>query len=631
MDAQPQLLEYHHQPLLPGKHVRILLLYPNGDIDAPIHCSLLQMSLDRLAVNGPAYDAVSYVWGPDIRDHKVFCDGREILVTKNCHAALRYFRLSAQSRRLWIDAVCIDQSSMVEKSHQVSLMGDVYKLAHRVLIWLCEGDKQIYKSMRRARRVARCLGYFSIIDSSRLTINPGFLVAILNRVFQPLALTGVPMDWFTRAWTAQELVLAREPILRCGPEYLPWDSINTWFNQHCGTEVGAVNSFLLRDAYRRFQPGQKIRVNCQKQKPHSQKTSASFMSQMIAATAACRQASHDQDVIFSLYGLMLDIGVRLPPPDYDQRLSAIFEEFTVANIRYSNNLGLFSTLSSHFGQPGFPSWVPSFIAREGSVIVSPEYDRARFRPTFQLWHQPGLITLEGIKVDTITKATFQLEQKPLGELNDTQAKRVQQLGLAYWLDHVFNMFGLDHKCPNGDKTVAGIMNSIITTAHVPEEFQDEYTGTMFDGPPYFRFSARMDDELLEAMARTLRAVSNMIGQQMQKENVTAKVATRLLAEQELPLSEDCLEMLSTIRAICFGWLGLKMRVIATQSGCMGFGEGDYMIGDEVVFLFGCVAPCVVRRCGAEYRFVGKVGLEGMPEGHWPPSEESSEVELFKLA
>ncbi len=41
----------------------------------------------------------------------------------------------------WIDAICIDQSSIAEKSMQVPLMSDIYTRAHTVFVWL--GDATV--------------------------------------------------------------------------------------------------------------------------------------------------------------------------------------------------------------------------------------------------------------------------------------------------------------------------------------------------------------------------------------------------------------------------------------------------------------------------------------------------------
>jgi len=51
---------------------------------------------------------------------------------------LRRLRRSGQPRILWVDAICINQSDLVEKSHQVSFMGEIYSKTTQCLIWLGE-------------------------------------------------------------------------------------------------------------------------------------------------------------------------------------------------------------------------------------------------------------------------------------------------------------------------------------------------------------------------------------------------------------------------------------------------------------------------------------------------------------
>lgn len=41
-------------------------------------------------------------------------------------------------RIFWIDAICIDQANVDERSKQVACMADVYNEAHTVLVWLGE-------------------------------------------------------------------------------------------------------------------------------------------------------------------------------------------------------------------------------------------------------------------------------------------------------------------------------------------------------------------------------------------------------------------------------------------------------------------------------------------------------------
>jgi hypothetical protein len=57
-------------------------------------------------------------------------------VTENLYEALLSIRLPREMRTLWIDQICIDQSSTEEKNSQVPLMTFIYSRASNVLIWL---------------------------------------------------------------------------------------------------------------------------------------------------------------------------------------------------------------------------------------------------------------------------------------------------------------------------------------------------------------------------------------------------------------------------------------------------------------------------------------------------------------
>jgi len=42
---------------------------------------------------------------------------------------------------LWIDALCIDQDDLDERSRQVSFMKEIYQQAQHTMIWLGESDE----------------------------------------------------------------------------------------------------------------------------------------------------------------------------------------------------------------------------------------------------------------------------------------------------------------------------------------------------------------------------------------------------------------------------------------------------------------------------------------------------------
>jgi hypothetical protein len=68
----------------------------------------------------------------------ILLEVQSILITRNLHAALNDLRYKDRERILWADALCINQSDLVERTHQVSLMSSVYGRAALVIVWLGE-------------------------------------------------------------------------------------------------------------------------------------------------------------------------------------------------------------------------------------------------------------------------------------------------------------------------------------------------------------------------------------------------------------------------------------------------------------------------------------------------------------
>ncbi|KAK7961179.1 hypothetical protein PG988_012393, partial [Apiospora saccharicola] len=84
------------------------------------------------------YEALSYVWGPSKTPRVVYIDDTCLAVTENLYMALLRLRNHFLPRIIWADAICIDQSNVIERSNQVQMMVEIYANASRVIIWLEE-------------------------------------------------------------------------------------------------------------------------------------------------------------------------------------------------------------------------------------------------------------------------------------------------------------------------------------------------------------------------------------------------------------------------------------------------------------------------------------------------------------
>jgi hypothetical protein len=145
---------YSYRPLLSPRSIRILYLQPHHDHKADLNCTLDDALIDDLDSSRPCYDALSYVWGERHGSRPLLCEGKAILITPNCELALRHLRRRKKTVKLWVDAICIDQASISEREQQVPLMGDIFRRAFQVTIWLGEGTDESARCFSYLRRLS---------------------------------------------------------------------------------------------------------------------------------------------------------------------------------------------------------------------------------------------------------------------------------------------------------------------------------------------------------------------------------------------------------------------------------------------------------------------------------------------
>ncbi|KAH8696954.1 heterokaryon incompatibility protein-domain-containing protein [Phaeosphaeriaceae sp. PMI808] len=228
------LLEHYVYDKLPALTcIRILVLYPAQNFDDPIELDFLLRNRDDVFRPGAdsAYDAVSYVWGEPVFSHRVYNrekNGAQLQVTKSVDRLLRYLRKPAAERRLWVDAVCIDQSSEEDKYCQVQAMGSIFLRARKVRIWMGEPDPaldcaRLFDQLRASRtqdleNPAYSRGYSLQLSSLR----PGLRESLVRGECHQLLLQLLRNPWFGRRWVVQEAALAQKATVHIGWSKIDW-------------------------------------------------------------------------------------------------------------------------------------------------------------------------------------------------------------------------------------------------------------------------------------------------------------------------------------------------------------------------------------------------------------------------
>ncbi|KAK3308365.1 heterokaryon incompatibility protein-domain-containing protein [Chaetomium strumarium] len=249
---------YRYLPLRPHlKEIRLLTLFPASADTAAPRCSLATHTLGDPLI--PSYSALSYVWGNPAttsgnpHNHNVIhLDGHPFAVTANLLSALRHLRppatgtssTSTQSIVLWVDAVCINQSDLDERSQQVAMMRDIYAGAGEVIIWLGEDEEGeagavfgIIQELEELNRHPR------VKDRDDEEVKQTRL-QLMRKCASFLFGLAEARPWFSRVWILQELAMARnDPWVMCGWKRVRWSAlVNTWkaIAKEVFTEMGMV-------------------------------------------------------------------------------------------------------------------------------------------------------------------------------------------------------------------------------------------------------------------------------------------------------------------------------------------------------------------------------------------------------
>ncbi|KAH8780991.1 heterokaryon incompatibility protein-domain-containing protein [Diaporthe sp. PMI_573] len=204
------------------KEIRILHLLPHSTREN-IVCELHVESLS--ADPCPTYEALSYCWGSPNDPVSVTVNGSEFRITQNLNAALRSLVPDPGStgpRKLWIDAICINQGhsqdALSERAVQVILMGDIYTKASSVTAYLGEPFQGLGQAM-------------SYLETSAFNRDVHFdpeqslhhEVDGMNATSEPLSQaleTFFSFPWWTRMWIVQEYCLAQRLFFQIGNKRL---------------------------------------------------------------------------------------------------------------------------------------------------------------------------------------------------------------------------------------------------------------------------------------------------------------------------------------------------------------------------------------------------------------------------
>jgi hypothetical protein len=366
-----------------NEEIRLLTLEPSIDRTANIRCEIMHAAMkNAVAVS---YDALSYTWGAsdDKAERPISVQGCDMIVSTNLDLALRALRHPAESRTLWIDAICINQQSNRERSRQVSLMRKIYSLAQKTIIWLGEETRESTRAIEWISRMTA--------DDVVTGIVPWEAVILLCR-----------HSWFTRVWVVQEFVVGKNI------EYL----VGTKSFQAEKLELAI--QYLVDEGYIGFMSegnfGIEETKRISKMFQLKERQTPPVISQLLADFRNWG-ASVPHDKIYALLGLFEDLTLdpHLPSPDYDKPFRDVCIEWATYSLLNEKSLGILFSCERPRSTPDWPSWVPDWSITRTSVAslreVYPGWSATRgTKPEVSI--SQGRLTVSGVFITFLKGVHF---------------------------------------------------------------------------------------------------------------------------------------------------------------------------------------------------------------------------------
>ena len=390
------------------KKIRLLEIH-QGSSSKKFVCSLSTAILS----DGPRYDALSYVWGDEYGKEPILVNELPVRITQNLEAAIRHLRRLDRSILLWIDALCIDQKNILERNHQVSIMGDIYRKAHEVYAWLEELDAEAGKVLSLIETLG---GDLAIHWDPRLPhsiskqmVSAGHLIGLCKFLRRP---------WWTRVWTVQEAVVPERLIFICGLRRVDTSrffGFNKSFRDHngacCGPFFLLQDQSLLRDL--RYLMDSLYTMEFFR----SNKNNTVLWQQMsYYRTRSCKEP---KDKVYGFLGwgdpnFMQDIR-----PDYSLPDRLVYEEVAGKVMGDQNGLNLLrevlpeQSLRTKSQIKDLPSWVPDWAISMPFDVIRPMFHIRQPHSQLRMYsaskglrssasHQkPGKLALKGIILGAI--------------------------------------------------------------------------------------------------------------------------------------------------------------------------------------------------------------------------------------
>jgi hypothetical protein len=570
-------------------------------------------------------------------------DGEEqaLFATPQLIMALTRLRLVSVSRYLWIDQLCIDQDNEDEKAPQIQLMGQIYRKAQRVIVWLGEApSRRVYEispltDLLDVDVLANLIKEFT--DRPDATPNDdleiarklvtGFPAINWMRTIEQVRLMAIyevlKRPWFRRAWIvqvcalrvclvvicqlfraiadsnfAQEASLGRELFIQYGPLEVRFEDFKRVIDSVflSGSRIGFERKGLAKDTcgFEMLQFIQEARQGFLETHPKGDGISGSNgLLQTLLRVLRRVDAFNPRDLIFAFLAFQNDEGIISTKESYQQASEKVWKHTAEQIIKASGSLDIFAALSGDTVRPlKLPSWVPYWsdcfpYSRPIATPVS-RFHASRGLP--HIWNQhddPRKLRVRGKIVDSI-KAFASI---PFGYQGFQPSMKLFLKWIVLPDQSMRYLYG--YKNTLGDQLQVKLQTLD----------SDLMRTVLCDG-------AMGSEQPLRRISQIMRVIAT---EQPVRELRNSGTSTEMTEEQK-----DMLENYEKLEDLAL--VAERKRMFWTENLQLGMACDVVQVGDQIGIIHGSKVPCLLRPVGSdsrEYRVISQCYLDGWMYGKTP--------------
>ena len=573
--------------------IRVLELQP-GTLSEPIECRLSVVNLSC----SPVYDALSYEWGKALTPTGILCDGAYHRITVNLDLALRHFRKTTETRILWVDAICINQDDDVERTQQVTLMGDIYRTADIVLAWLgpdLSGHAQrAFALMNKIAAIVTKQGVLAFLkEPQRLESDHPILKG--KEAWTSLG-EFASLNYFQRTWILQELGLSKCAVLHWGGFEFPWHSLAfvlLFFDQnpclwHMADDLVQVMMvwIIYKKDWGDLVPNRRDLAS-EGTTPHG--LLDNFWKVLLYS--ADNTCFDPRDKVYALLSHPTAhdpvSGNPIMFPDYTKSIEQVYREVAVAGLRREATMVLSSIYHPLASLPNrrLPTWVPNYAFTGLNVlnpIVGPDLNASlNLGLDVSFGDLETKLFLRGLAFDRIEEITASVIPVIGGSYLDASESRIKS-------DLIRN--------------VTGIVTRADTTRAYPSMSIDMITSLILT-------CGKLGPQTVTDIIASLH-LANFYSYCAQLRIISPDTRGSLSEAQVSELAErgDVAQYHDDLISSC------GRKVFRTRKGYIGLAHEIVERGDIVCVGFGCDIPLVLRAEADHYLLLGNCFALGIMRG-----------------